>query len=228
MASTATLPARRVLDVAALHTLVAAAEEDLAVADDVSDEVRSLVLRLGDALDDLSRRELASVDPYALVAIQGGAIQALAGLEAPDARGRRRAVRIGLERVRQALRDLAEEGDVEEGRPIKDVVRWLVEILDAPNPDVARLLGTSARTLQRWLSPEDRTEPRGDDALRVKVVARVTNQLRHAITSEGVFRWFETPHPALRKRPPIELVTDVGGSGRLLALAAATRVGVAT
>ena len=203
------------------------AQRVLATADVVPDEVHEVVLRLGDRLESIAGAELLAVDPYFIVAIQGGTIQALRALDLDDPGDERQAVRIGLERVRQALRDVDDERASAEDRDPKLVVRWLVETLDAPYPRVAELLQTSPRTLQRWLS-QGPTQPRGEDAARLKVVAKITNQLRHVLTGEGTFRWFETPRADLSGRAPAALLTDLDEAPHLVRLAAAARVSVAT
>ena len=199
----------------------------LATADAVPRNVRQVVLRLGDRLEAMAGAELLAVDPYVILAIQGGTIQALRALDLDDATDARRGVRIGLERVRQALRDVDDERASGEDRDPKLVVRWLVEILDAPHPRVAELLQTSPRTLQRWLSQEP-TQPRGEDAARLRVVAKVTNQLRHALTGEGVLRWFETARADLGGRTPASLLADLDEAPHLIRLAASARVTVAS
>lgn len=213
---------------AAWEALVEKAGAELKDTRDVPEDVRALVHRLAQSLEHISRHELASADPYLLVSLQGGAIQTLLSLDQEDALRQRGGVRIGLERMRQALRDVADEAHVSDDRPVKDVVMWLVDALDAPYAQVAKLLDTSPRTLQRWLSSIERVQPHGEDAARVKLVARVVNQLRHSMTSQGVIRWFESPHPALKGRPPIALVGDPLDAPGLIRLAAATRVSTAT
>lgn len=203
------------------------AQRALATADVVPDEVHKVVLRLGDRLEAIAGAELLALDPYFILAIQGGTIQALRALDLDVPAEERRGVRIGLERVRQALRDVANECASAEDRDPKLVVRWLVETLDAPYPRVAELLQTSPRTLQRWLS-QGSTQPRGEDAERVRVVAKVTNQLRHVLTGGGVLRWFESPRADLSGRTPAELLADLDEAPRLIQLAASARVSVAT
>lgn len=204
------------------------AQDGLATSGSVSAELREVVLELSGDLERLTQDQRWTLDPYLLVAIQAGTIQALRALEEEDEVLQRRHLRIGLERIRHGLRDAAEEGHVAEARPGKELARWLVQTLDAPNPRVAALLGTSPRTLQRWISPGDPAQPRGDGAARVKLVARITQQLRHAITAEGVIRWFESPQAVLHGRAPMELLGTADAAGELIRLAAATRVSVAT
>jgi hypothetical protein len=130
--------------------------------------------------------------------------------------------------MRQALRDVAEADNVSEDRTGKEVARWLTEILDESHAEVAELLEVSPRTLQRWLSTEDSAEPRGSDAARLWVIARVVNQLRHSLSGPGAMRWFFVPHPDLKDGVPADLVADPHATETLLRLAAATRVSVAT
>lgn len=203
------------------------AQSALATAEVVPDEVHEVVLRLGDRLEAIAGADLLAADPYFILAIQSGTIQALRALDLDDPAQERRGVRIGLERVRQALRDVSDEGASAEDRDPKLVVRWLVETLDASYPRVAELLQTSPRTLQRWLS-QGSTQPRGEDAARVGVVAKVTNQLRHVLTGEGVLRWFESPRADLGGRTPAELLADLDEAPHLIRLAASARVSVAT
>lgn len=226
-ATQAILVPRWELDLIQLRDDVETAQVDLAIAEDISDAVHEVVLSLGDRLEAISDSDLQEVDPYFVLAIQGGTIQALRALELIDRVERRRGVRMGLERVRQSLRDVGEEEALADDRPVKLVVRWLVETLDAPYPRVAALLRTSPRTLQRWLSTET-SQPRGKDAARVRFVAKVTNQLRHALSAEGVLLWFETPRADLGKKRPADLLSDLSQAPRLVRLAASARVSIAT
>lgn len=208
--------------------LVRLAGDLLGRTDTVPSEIEDLVRSLGKTLAALSRRELASVDPYLVVALQGGALQTLLGLEIDDSAERRRQLRIGLERMRQALRDVDEGEAVGEDRTDKEVVKWLAETLDAPNAAIAELVGTSPRSFQRWLSPQDPAEPRGSDAARLRIVARVVNQLRHSLSGPGVLTWFYSPHPDLKDRQPANLLGSPQATETLIRLAAATRVSAAT
>lgn len=223
----AILAPRWEVDWVQLREDVETAQIDLATAKDVPVAVHKVVLRLADRLESISASDLQEVDPYFVLAIQGGALQALRALDLGNRVERRRGVRMGLERVRQSLRDVIEEDALADDRPPKLVVRWLVETLDAPYPRIAALLQTSPRTLQRWLSPEN-SQPRGEDAARVRFVAKVTNQLRHVLSAEGVLLWFETPLAELGKKRPADLLSDLGEAPRLVKLAASARVSVAT
>jgi uncharacterized protein (DUF2384 family) len=196
--------------------------------EEVPSHVREVIGRLAEALESVSQRELAHIDPYFLLSLQRGAIQTLRSLSEVDSLRQKSGVRIGLERMRQALRDVADEAPVSEDLSTKEIVAWLVEQLDSPQDKIAALLGTSTRTLQRWLSKAEPFEPHGDDAARVKLVAKVVNQLRHSLTSQGVVHWFDAPHPILKGKPPSALLGDPQEGRVVVLLAAAARVSGAT
>jgi uncharacterized protein (DUF2384 family) len=201
----------------------------IATSETVPPQVAELIGRF-DVL--LSARQpevgLAGVDPYLAEGLLGGAVVCMKALAAADPTFARREVRLGLEQVRQALRDIVDERPADADRPLAPTLRWLVTTVAAPQADLADLFGVSPRTLQRWLSESDPTGPSGDDAMRVRLVARVVAQLRHSFTGPGTLRWFLRPHPALDGRRPSELLDDVEEYPALFRLAARARSMVAT
>ncbi|CAN5749126.1 hypothetical protein BH20ACT23_BH20ACT23_10190 [soil metagenome] len=194
----------------------------------VPSHVADLMEHLGDRADRTSSMDVGHVDPYLVVAFQRGLIGALRAVDLPDESQRRRQLRVSIERMRQALRDFAEEVPINEARSAKEIARWLVEVLDVPVARVAGLLDVSPRTYQRWLSPTETAKPHGDDALRVRVAARIANHLRHVFTGPGVIRWFERPHPQLKGEAPIQLLRETEHLNELVNLAAASRSSAAT
>jgi len=194
----------------------------------VPQSVVDLIESLGDGAYRMSSVDVAHVDPYLVVAFQRGLIGALRALELPDESQKRRQLRVSIERMRQAFRDAGEAAPIAEDQSAKEIARWLVEVLDVPVARVAELLSVSPRTYQRWLSMSDRTEPHGDEAMKVRVTARIANHLRHAYTGPGVLRWFERPHPELKGRAPNELLARAERLSQLVSLAAAARSSSAT
>lgn len=191
-------------------------------------DVPEAVERLVDQFDvllaaDQARSGLAGVDPYLGEALLAGAVVCLKALRDDNAESRRRRVRLGLEQVRQALRDIVDAAPSSEARTSKEVVRWLAETLSIPQARLAALLGVSHRTLQRWLAPADQTAPEGDDEARVRAVALIANHLRHIFTGPGVIRWFERPHPGAGGHPPLELLHDPLALPQLVRLASQAR-----
>lgn len=69
--------------------------------------------------------------------------------------------------------------------------------------------------------------PTGEDERRLRVVARIVNQLRHSLTGPGVVDWFEHPRADLDASRPVDVLNDPDRLELLLAAAAASRGNVA-
>lgn len=194
----------------------------LAQAEDVSPEIRELVRSLPRRLRADAPSNALAGDPYLAESAFAGAARAAAALLEPDARSARRTARLALEQVRSALRDIVEAGPVDEDVPPALVAAWLEDTLGVSQQQVAELVGTSARTWQRWLTG---TQPNPDLLARLRRTARLTMHLRHALTGPGVARWFTRPHPLIKDSAgcPADLLDDPDGYRRLLVLAAALR-----
>jgi DNA-binding transcriptional regulator YiaG len=163
--------------------------------------VREAVRELAEQIGEAREHELPAADPYLLLALKDAAFRAWRGIANDDAAASRREVRIALEQMRQVFRDIAEVRAVDEDVPAKDVVRWLSHALDVPQPRLAELLEISPRQLQRWLSESDAGAPSGDEARRVRIVAQVAQQLRHALSGPGVVSWFSIENPDVGAAP---------------------------
>jgi hypothetical protein len=123
---------------------------------------------------------------------------------------------------------IAEREPIGEERPANEVARWLESTLPSvAQPQKANLLGVGLRTYQRWVSDRESTMPTGRDERRLRVVARIVNQLRHSLTGPGVVDWFEHPRADLGGSPPVEVLDDADRLEPLLAAAAASRGNVA-
>lgn len=199
----------------------------LATSAVVPPEVEALV----DSLDERVHARapevaFATVDPFLAEGLLGGVIVCLKALRHDDEVRARRDLRIGLEQVRQALRDALDEQAVHIDRTPKELVLWLADTTSVPQADLAEVLGVAPRTLQRWLASTD-AGPRGDDAMRVQAVARVVSHLRHSFTGPGTLRWLQRPHPALGDAAPLTLLDDPGGIPAVVELAARARSMVA-
>jgi uncharacterized protein (DUF2384 family) len=195
----------------------------LAGQEHIPDDVWHLVDAIADEVMAISPDELSQMDPYLFVALQHGALAAYRAMHAPDPASERRQLRIGLERMRQALRDFAEEAPVRDARPAKEVARWLADTVHVPQATLAELVGTAPRTFQRWISAQDASSPQGDEERRLRTVARIAGHLRHALSGPGVVAWFQRPRPELDGRAPAELLADPLAAPQLLSLAAAAR-----
>lgn len=217
------MPLRPFIDPAAIERELATKNLQLAREAEISDDLRLYLEQLADDVAALTSEAPSEVDPYLLLAAQGALIGALRALDSGDAAAARREMRTRLEQMRQVFRDIAEGGPLYEDRSAKEIARWLASVLDTSQASLAELLGVSARTFQRWISTADSAGPEGEDARRVRVVARIANHLRHALTGPGVVRWFQLPHPQLDDRRPLDILDDPQAAERLTRLAASAR-----
>ena len=181
-----------------------------AVNDRLADEPRvpsataAEVAALADAVRATPLERWTAADPYLALLVHRAVLDAQAAVEAEDRDG----LRIALERLSHALAALGEAEEVGDARTPKELARWLVAAVDVPQRDLAALLGVDLRRLQRWISPRERTQPEGDDARRLRAVARLVGQLRHAFTSAGVVAWFDWPRRELGGATPRERLDD--------------------
>jgi hypothetical protein len=182
---------------------------------DIVESVREIAA----AVDETSVRRWELIDPRHAVIVLHSAVGAQRAIEEPDSTAARDQLRIALESMRQSLAAIAEREPVSDERSAKEVVRWLAEWTEVPQARLADLLGVSARQLQRWLSAGETAQPEGEDARKVRLVARIVNQLRFVLTPAGTIDWFSWPREDLGGRPPLELLDDPAQEP-ILALAA--------
>lgn len=186
----------------------------------VPDEVGELVDSFESVLAAPTPLQL-NADPYLTTTLWAAAFRLAKALRRDNTENQRRDVRIALEQFRHALRDIIDNRPYTDDIPINDVLASCSDTLSAPQKTLAELLGVSVRQLQRWLS-NNGSEPTGDDAARIRAVARIVNQLRHTFTGPGVVAWFEREHPSLKQRP-IDLLKDPLGYPDVLSAATASR-----
>lgn len=190
----------------------------------VPDHVASTIDAIADYLGDYPMRSFfAGSDPYLGQAVLAATLACEKGLRSANDDAVRQRVRLGLERLRQALRDIVDESPTADTRPVKEVARWLVQQVSVPQSQLADLLLISSRTLQRWVSTTDPAAPEDDDEARLRAVAQVTSHLRHVFTAPGVIRWFERANPHLDGAAPRELLADPLELPRLMRLASLSR-----
>lgn len=203
---------------APLLAQVNAATQQLAASPEippgVGDLIDSLDLRLG-------APQPLDADPYLTSTLWAAAFRAEKALRHDNPDNARRDVRLALEQVRQALRDIVDRRPYGDDIPIDEVLEATMAILDAPQTAAAELFGVSVRQLQRWLAT-DATQPSGLDAARVRIVAQIANQLRHTFTGPGVLAWFTRVHPMLG-HAPIDMLADPADYPEVLAAATAAR-----
>ena len=190
-------------------------------------EVIGLVEDVADAIAAGDDGAAARVNPWLWIRLQSAALRAQAALREDDPR-RRRQLRLALEQMRFLFARIADREPVGEDRPANEVARWLDRTLGSVSQTTkAQLLQVSPRTYQRWISDREPGRPSGDDERRLRVVARIVNQLRHSLTAPGVVDWFEHPRADLDGASPSDVLADPEQLERLLGAAAASRGNVA-
>lgn len=190
-----------------------------AIPPEIADAVRELAA----AVDQTSLRRWEAIDPHHAVIVLRSAVSAQRALERPDSRTARDQLRVALESIRQSLAAIAEREPVGDERTPKQVVQWLAAHVEVSQTALASLLGVSARQLQRWLSERETVQPEGEDARKVRVVARVVSQLRFVLTPAATIDWFGWPRSDLDERRPVDLLDDPAGEPTLATIAAAMR-----
>jgi len=174
---------------------------------------------MADAVRATPLERWTAADPYLALLVHRAVLDARA---AADDRARD-ALRIALERLSHALAALGEAEEVGDARTAKELARWLAGAIDVPQRDLAALLGVDLRRFQRWISLRERTQPEGEEARRIRALARIVGQLRHAFTPAGVLAWFDWPRPELGGATPRELLSDPVRLPDLLLAAGSTR-----
>lgn len=76
------------------------------------------------------------------------------------------------------------------------------DVVDAP--DIARVLGTTSRSVTRWTTSG--AAPRRDNEERLLELKAVVDALRQTLRDEPARLWLRSPVPALDFEKPIELV----------------------
>jgi hypothetical protein len=210
---------------AAVEHELAEANRRLAREREMPASVVGVVEDVTDAIAAGQEHDLAAVNPWLWIQVQGAALRAQAALRQKEPR-RRREVRLALEQLRFLFARIAEREPIGEDQTATDVARWLETTLPSVSQQrKAQLLRVSLRTYQRWVSAT--TAPSGDEERRLRVVARLVNQLRHSLTAPGVVEWFERPRPDLDGASPVDALDDPDRLEPLLAAAAASRGNVA-
>jgi hypothetical protein len=189
--------------------------------------VVGLVQEVADAIAGGGDVEAAVVNPWLWIKLQSAALRAQSALREKDP-DRRHQLRLALEQMRFLFARIADREPIGEDRASHDIALWLDSMLVAViQPRKAELLHVSPRTYQRWISDREPVQPSGDDDRRLRIVARIVNQLRHSLTGPGVVEWFEYPRADLQGATPSDVLDDPEKLQLLIAAAAASRGNIA-
>src|SRR5215207_9467628 len=204
---------------AAAAAAVDALSDRLAAEAQVPGGVGGAVAALAAAVRATPLERWTAADPYLALLVHRAVLDAQAAVEG----GARDGLRIALERLSHALATLGEAEEVGDARTPKELARWIAGAVEVPQRDLADLLGVDLRRFQRWISPRERSQPEGDDVRRLRAVARLVGQLRHAFMPAGVVAWFDWPRPELGGAAPRALLGDPVRLPDLLLAAGSTR-----
>ncbi len=208
---------------------VATLNRRLARASTVPADIRAAVHEIASALvDGTSMARWEAIDPYFALVVHRAVIQAQEAVERRDARRARDQLRVALESLRQGFAAIAENEPVADERSPKEIARWLAETAEISQRRLAELFGVSLRQFQRWVSPQVSTGPEGDDARRVRAVARIVNQLRFVLTPTGAIEWFSWPREDLDGATPRDLLDHTTRLPELTAIAGSMRATTAS
>lgn len=201
----------------AVEKVTAALDSGVGVAE-LHDEVDGVVGVVGE----IAQAAVVGV-PSAAATLMSADLGLVAALRA-GAAGRDDAVLVALEQMRAGLLDLIECQPIRRDLPVSDVLAWVDSVLGSDRAELASILGTSRRSLQRWLS-EPHAVP-GGVGPRVRLVARLVNELRFTYErGPALARWFLTPKRGLGGGRPVDVLDDVDAVDVLMPIALGARFG---
>lgn len=125
---------------------------------------------------------------------------------------------VGLEAARHILRDAVDADVGCDPDDAQALVSFLENSLEGVRQDdIARLLGVSTRSFQRY------KRAGGPANRRLRLVARLVVLLRKAWSPRGAVDWFSRPRPDLGERAPLDLLPDPVNDDLLVSAARAGR-----
>lgn len=89
---------------------------------------------------------------------------------------------------------------------LMDRLEAALERTDLDQGQAARVLGTSTRTVSRWLHEE--SKPRAGSRERLLEFLAVLERLSSILQPQAAHDWFFTPNPLLSYEKPADLLTE--------------------
>jgi hypothetical protein len=188
---------------------------DAPIPKDYLDRWEHTASRLSNAIN---RSTPPSLDAEQVAEIRGELLEIMQGVADRDPKrplDSIEAALLGLEVIRHVVRDALDQQTPGEGE-----ARLLVAELESSLPRVGRrelahLLGTSERSIQRILASATPVEP----SRRLVLVGRLVALLRRGWTPEGIVAWFQRPRPELDERSVLDTIDDAALEQDILGLA---------
>lgn len=166
----------------------------------------------------INRSVPPSLDPEQLAEIRGELLEIMQRTADGDPKRPLDSVEaalLSLEAIRHIVRDALDQQAPGEG-DARSLLGGLEESLPrVGRRELADLLGTSERSLQRIQASATPVQP----SRRMQIVARLVSLLRRGWTPEGVIAWFHRPRPELDGKTVIAAIDDADLEQDILALA---------
>ncbi len=174
------------------------------IPEDYLDRWQHTASRLSDAIN---RSTPPSLDAEQVAEIRGellGIMQAVAERDPKRPLDSIETTLLGLEAIRHVVRDA-----LDQQVPGEQDAGMLLGTLEAALPrigrrELAQLLGTSERSIQRTLASTAPVEP----SRRLVLVTRLVALLRRGWTPEGIVAWFARPRPELDERSVLDALDN--------------------
>jgi hypothetical protein len=162
------------------------------------------VRTLSEAID---RAVPPSLDPEQVAEIRGDLLAIVQSVLAHDAErpfDSYEETLLRLEAIRHVIRDALDRQLPGEHDARASIARLEETLPQVGRRELASLLGTSERSLQRILASDRPVEP----SRRLLIVARLAELLRRGWTAEGVVAWFHRPRAALDGATVLDVIDD--------------------
>jgi uncharacterized protein (DUF2384 family) len=94
----------------------------------------------------------------------------------------------------------------------------MLRVFGITQTDLARMLGTTPRTVSRWRTTSSvHSDPRPSAARSLRELARLRWLLESDLGEQGARQWLRTPNPTLEGQAPLSVMLD-GDWEEILAL----------
>ncbi len=108
--------------------------------------------------------------------------------------------------------------------PSKEKCRWVKNVLDLKDAEMAHLLNVSVETLRNWLKDADDTN--AVDSVRFHRLLSLTQLAKGVIRPERVGHWLHTENKSLGDFVPANLLADPAGYRLVATLVEDMRSGI--
>jgi len=108
--------------------------------------------------------------------------------------------------------------------PERQRCRWLKEVLDLSDTEMAYILGVSVETLRKWL--REGNDAHAMESVRFHRLLNLTQLAKGVIRPERLGHWVHHENRALGKVQPLNLLADAAGCEMVNTVLEDTRSGI--